>query len=107
MGEKIEIIAATAMLLSVAKADETIDNNEIESINSIISDFFQITSIRVDRFSPGSAQPLWNGLFFSERAGMERMDRMDCTILFLRLVCRVRRSLRTARLHNTHHQKKT
>ena len=32
------------MLLSVAKADEIIENNEIKSIHNIISDFFQITS---------------------------------------------------------------
>ena len=44
MEKKIEIISATAMLLSVAKADEVIENHEIESIHSIVSDFFQINS---------------------------------------------------------------
>ena len=44
MGQKDEIIAAAAMLLSVAKADEIIENSEIESINDILSDFFQINS---------------------------------------------------------------
>ena len=44
MEKKIEINSATAMLLSVAKADEIIENHEIESIHSIVSDFFQINS---------------------------------------------------------------
>ena len=44
MGQKDEIISATAMLLSIAKADENIEDKEIESINNIISDFFKITS---------------------------------------------------------------
>ena len=44
MGQKDEIISAAAMLLSVAKADEIIENSEIESINDILSDFFQIDS---------------------------------------------------------------
>jgi len=39
-----EIISATAMLLSIAKADYTIKTHEIESINNIISDFFQLDS---------------------------------------------------------------
>jgi len=49
--KKIEIISATAMLLSVAKADEIIENHEIKSIHSIVSDFFQISSKEeVDNF---------------------------------------------------------
>ena len=63
MGEKIEIIAATAMLLSVAKADETIDNNEIESIHSIVSDFFQIDSKEgVDSFINTAREKLNNAI---------------------------------------------
>ena len=47
----IEIISATAMLLSIAKADEVIENYEIESIHNIVSDFFQIDSKEeVDNF---------------------------------------------------------
>ena len=44
MDKKHEIISAIVMLLSVAKADEIIDNNEIKTIKSIIADFFQISS---------------------------------------------------------------
>jgi len=40
----IEIISATAMLLSIAKADKIIEQSELESISNIISDFFQIDS---------------------------------------------------------------
>ena len=36
-----EIISAAAMLLSVAKADEIIENSEIESISDILSDFLR------------------------------------------------------------------
>ena len=51
MEKTIEIISATAMLLSIAKADEVIENSEIESIHNIVSDFFQIDSkIEVDNF---------------------------------------------------------
>ena len=39
---KDEILAATALLLSVSKADENIDNNEIDLINTIITDFFKV-----------------------------------------------------------------
>ena len=39
---KDEILAATALLLSVSKADENIDNNEIDLINNIITDFFKV-----------------------------------------------------------------
>jgi len=38
-----EIISASAMLLSIAKADDNLDNEEIESIKDIIKDFFQLT----------------------------------------------------------------
>ncbi len=44
MDKKDEIISAIVMLLSVAKADDTIENNEIETIKNIVSDFFQIDS---------------------------------------------------------------
>ena len=63
MGEKIEIISATAMLLSVAKADEIIENHEIESIHSIISDFFQINSKKeVDSFINTAREKLNNAI---------------------------------------------
>ena len=44
MGKTIEIISATAMLLSIAKSDKIIEQSELESISNIISDFFQIDS---------------------------------------------------------------
>ena len=44
LDKKDEIISAIVMLLSVAKADDTIENNEIETIKNIVSDFFQIDS---------------------------------------------------------------
>ena len=63
MGEKIEIISATAMLLSVAKADEIIENHEIESIHSIVSDFFQISSKEeVDNFINTAKEKLNNAI---------------------------------------------
>jgi len=39
-----EIIAATAMLLSIAKADNILDNNELKTISDIITDFFELPS---------------------------------------------------------------
>ena len=39
---KDEVLAATALLLSISKADEKIDNNEIQLIKEIIVDFFGI-----------------------------------------------------------------
>tara|TARA_B110000014_G_C20068960_1_gene557319 strand:- start:325 stop:723 length:399 start_codon:yes stop_codon:yes gene_type:complete len=39
-----EIISAAAMLLSVAKADDLIEEKEIESIRLILTDFFQLES---------------------------------------------------------------
>ena len=39
---KDEVLAATALLLSISKADEKIDNNEIQLIKEIIVDFFEI-----------------------------------------------------------------
>ena len=44
LDKKDEIISAIVMLLSVDKADDTIENNEIETIKNIVSDFFQIDS---------------------------------------------------------------
>tara|TARA_B100000809_G_C14997032_1_gene480105 strand:+ start:455 stop:856 length:402 start_codon:yes stop_codon:yes gene_type:complete len=40
-----EIISATAMLLAVAKADEILENDEIDSIKNIIVDFFKLDSL--------------------------------------------------------------
>ena len=39
-----EIISATAMLLSIAKADDILDNDELKSISDILVDFFQLSS---------------------------------------------------------------
>ena len=39
-----EIISAAAMLLSVAKADELVEEKELESIRQILTDFFQLES---------------------------------------------------------------
>ena len=44
MYKQEEIISATAILLSVAKADEIIEKKELESIQIILSDFFQLKS---------------------------------------------------------------
>ena len=63
MEKKIEIISATAMLLSVAKADEIIENHEIKSIHSIVSDFFQISSKEeVDNFINTAKEKLNNAI---------------------------------------------
>ena len=42
MKDNLEMIAATAMLISVAKADKKFKESELKSIADIISDFFQI-----------------------------------------------------------------
>ena len=44
MNKNEEIVSATAMLLSIAKADETLDTTELESITDILIDFFQLSS---------------------------------------------------------------
>ena len=44
MAKNEEIVSATAMLLSIAKADNILDNNELKSISDIIVDFFQLSS---------------------------------------------------------------
>ncbi|MBI44543.1 MAG: hypothetical protein CMG66_00040 [Candidatus Marinimicrobia bacterium] len=44
MNKNEEIISASAMLLSIAKADDNLDNKEIESIKDIIKDFFQLSN---------------------------------------------------------------
>ena len=63
MEKKIEIISATAMLLSVAKADGIIENHEIESIHNIVSDFFQIDSKEeVDNFINTAREKLNNAI---------------------------------------------
>ena len=45
MYQEEEIISATAMLLAVAKADEILENDEIDSIKNIIVDFFKLDSL--------------------------------------------------------------
>ena len=44
MDIKDEIISATTMLLSIAKADNIIEDSEINTIHNIICDFYQINS---------------------------------------------------------------
>ena len=44
MYKEEEIISATAILLSVAKADEIIEQNELDSIKLILTDFFTLDS---------------------------------------------------------------
>ena len=46
MEKTIEIISATAMLLSVAKADEIIENSEIESVSRDREDELEASSIQ-------------------------------------------------------------
>ena len=44
MNKNEETISAAAMLLSIAKADDILDNDELESITDILIDFFQLSS---------------------------------------------------------------
>ena len=44
MNKNEEIISAAAMLMSIAKADDIVDKNELESIADILIDFFQLSS---------------------------------------------------------------
>lgn len=44
MNKNEEIISAAAMLMSIAKADDIVENNELESITDILIDFFQLPS---------------------------------------------------------------
>ena len=44
MNKNEEIISATAMLLSIAKADDILEDDELESIVDILIDFFQLSS---------------------------------------------------------------
>ena len=44
MYKQEEIISATAILLSVAKADEIIEQKELDAIHLILSDFFELNS---------------------------------------------------------------
>ena len=44
MYKEEEIISAAAILLSVAKADEIIEENELNAIKSILADFFTLDS---------------------------------------------------------------
>ena len=44
MYKEEEIISAAAILLSVAKADEIIEENEVNAIKSILADFFTLDS---------------------------------------------------------------
>ena len=44
MNKNEEIISATAMLLSIAKADDILDDSELKSIADILIDFFQLES---------------------------------------------------------------
>ena len=39
---KDEIISATAMLMSIAKADNIVEDSELKSIKDIISDFSKL-----------------------------------------------------------------
>ena len=44
MNKNEEIISAAAMLMSIAKADDIVEDNERESITDILIDFFQLSS---------------------------------------------------------------
>lgn len=55
------MIAATAMLISVAKADKKFKESELKSIADIISDFFQINSeVEIDELINIANQKLNN-----------------------------------------------
>ena len=43
-----EIISSTCLLLSIAKSDDNLEKSEIDSIKEIITDFFNITSNKID-----------------------------------------------------------
>jgi len=51
-------ISATALLLGVAKADEIIDKNEINAIQNIITDFFEITTDQAQKIINNAKQHL-------------------------------------------------
>ena len=42
---KLEILSATSLLLSIAKSDDIIEKSELNCINDIIVDFFQLDSL--------------------------------------------------------------
>ena len=44
MNKNEEMISSSAMLISVAKADDILDNDELQSITDILMDFFQLSS---------------------------------------------------------------
>ena len=44
MNKNEEIISAAAMLLSIARADDIVDNDELKSITNILIDFFQLSN---------------------------------------------------------------
>tara|TARA_Y100000741_G_C17980274_1_gene447617 strand:- start:84 stop:503 length:420 start_codon:yes stop_codon:yes gene_type:complete len=59
--DNLEMIAATAMLISVAKADKKFKESELKSIADIISDFFQINSeVEIDELINIANQKLNN-----------------------------------------------
>ncbi len=61
MKDNLEMIAATAMLISVAKADKKFKESELKSIADIISDFFQINSeVEIDELINIANQKLNN-----------------------------------------------
>lgn len=71
MKDNIEIIAATAMLISVAKADEIIEKSELKSIGNIVSDFFQINSKReIDNLIDTANKKLGNAIDIFEFGGI-------------------------------------
>ena len=44
---KLEVLSATSLLLSIAKSDDIIKESELKCINDIIIDFFQLSSLEI------------------------------------------------------------
>ena len=63
MYKEEEIISATAILLSVAKADEIIEKKELDTIQLILADFFSVDSKNeIDKFIDKALAELENSI---------------------------------------------
>ena len=63
MYKQEEIISATAILLSVAKADEIIEQKELDTIHLILSDFFELDSKdKINEFIDNALTELENSI---------------------------------------------
>ena len=58
--EEKNIISACCLLLSIANADEILDNKEIDNVKEIIIDFFNVEKSNIDNIISGSQELLNN-----------------------------------------------